>query len=186
MKIKMLLSLLAATSFVALNAEGERVYVNMEKVLVGSRAGKEIQEWHKQKNSELQQLVAKRQNELKGKELELYEAREENADLASKALALDTDKRLATVEIESRGKELELQLNQKITEHRTAIGSTITKYAKDKSFAEVADTKDLLYHDPKFDKTAELIEAYDKQCKVDKASLKLVSGPKAKDAVEKA
>ncbi len=141
-----LLTVLVFLSFIGISTAGDEiVYIDIQKVVSESTAGKEAQSLLENEAKEFQKELQKKQ-----------EAGESQTEL--QAFAAEKQQELMKKRQELAEKFMSL------------LQQNILKFSKEKGYALVVDKQSLLYANPKYDKTEEFLQYFNKNYK--KGSLK--------------
>ncbi len=141
-----LLTVLVFLSFIGISTAGDEiVYIDIQKVVSESTAGKEAQSLLENEAKEFQKELQKKQ-----------EAGESQTEL--QAFAAEKQQEL-------------MKKRQDLAEKfMSLLQQNILKFSKEKGYALVVDKQSLLYANPKYDKTEEFLQYFNKNYK--KGSLK--------------
>lgn len=171
-----------ALASVAVSAEANRVYCDVQKVFQLSAAGQELAKWSDGKNAELNQLLSTKQADLRQQEQVIASSKLPEDVAQLKALNLEHAKRQASLDIEKTKADMEAQLSQKMKHLEDQIRNTIKTVAVEQKYDEVVPTSQAtaLFFSEKLDKTPEFLEAFNKASRAEAAKAVLRSPDSAK------
>lgn len=157
-------ALLAPAAHAADAAAGNIAVLNIQDIMRESEAGKSIKAQLEQKQKSFQSELSSKEEQLQKENQELGKQRSVLAKDAfeQKMREFNTKASEAQRDVQSKKSMLDRGFNQAVGEIQKTVNTILEEMAKEKGFALVIPTQQILYNDAKLDITKEVLDRLNK------------------------